>query len=364
MYYVGDPVPYFDAAASNNPKFRFHAVAGRYIVLSFLGNLKNDISHKIYKNIVAQCRPFFDDDKVTFFGMTTNPEDETAGRIQQALPGMRYFKDYDQKISKLYGAISKDKHSQYHVFTLVLDPNLHVRHVISNANPEQHASILKKHLSHLPEIDMFAGRPLTAPILMIPNVFESDFCKHLMDLYKNNGGTPSGFMQEKDGFTVYAQDNSFKKRSDYTIEDEKTKAHMRAAIQRRILPEIRKAHHFEVSRIERYIVACYDANDGGFFRAHRDNTTPATMHRRFACTINLNSDDYEGGGLRFPEFGTQTYKPPTGGALIFSCSLLHEATPVTSGTRYCTLPFFFDEAAETIRQKNLHLLKKKTEEKA
>ena len=229
---------------------------------------------------------------------------------------------------------------------------------MASADAQQHALQLKCYLSDLPEIDLFAGRPLIAPILMIPNVFAPEFCKHLVDLYKNNGGIPSGFMQEKDGFTVYAQDNSFKKRSDYTIEDSKIKAHMRTAIQRRIVPEIRKAYHFEVSRIERYIVACYDATDGGgFFKAHRDNTTPATMHRRFACTINLNSDDYEGGELRFPEFSTQTYKPPTGGALIFSCSLLHEATPVISGTRYCTLPFFFDEGAEIIRQKNLHLLK-------
>lgn len=357
MYYVGDPVPYFEAAASNNPKFKFHSVAGRYIVMSFLGSLQNDTSYNIYNNIISECRNFFDDEKVTYFAVTINPEDEASGRIKQIIPGMRYFKDYDQNISKTYGSVHPEKKG-YRIFSLVLDPNLHVRHIVASVDAQQHGSQLKQYLSDLPEIDLFAGRPLTAPILMIPNVFEPEFCKHLIELYKNNGGIPSGFMQEKDGFTVYAQDNSFKKRSDYTIEDMKTKAHMRAAIQRRIVPEIRKAHHFEVSRIERYIVACYDAtNGGGFFRAHRDNTTPATIHRRFACTINLNSEDYEGGGLRFPEFGTQSYKPPTGGALIFSCSLLHEALPVTSGTRYCTLPFFFDETAEAIRQKNLHLLK-------
>ena len=48
-------------------------------------------------------------------------------------------------------------------------------------------------------------------------------------------------------------------------------------------------------------------------------------------TINLNADDYEGGDLRFPEFGPRTYRAPTGGAVVFSCSLLHEATPVTRG---------------------------------
>ena len=42
--------------------------------------------------------------------------------------------------------------------------------------------------------------------------------------------------------------------------------------------------------------------------------------------------------------------------MVFSCSLLHEATPVTRGRRYAFLPFFFDEAGEVIRQKNLHTL--------
>jgi predicted 2-oxoglutarate/Fe(II)-dependent dioxygenase YbiX len=122
------------------------------------------------------------------------------------------------------------------------------------------------------------------------------------------------------------------------------------------LPEIKKAFQFDATRIERYIVACYDASDGGYFRPHRDNTTTATSHRRFAVSINLNAEEFEGGDLRFPEFGRRTYRPPTGGAVVFSCSLLHEATPVTRGTRYATLPFLFDEAGEAIRRSNAHTL--------
>jgi len=89
---------------------------------------------------------------------------------------------------------------------------------------------------------------------------------------------------------------------------------------------------------------------------HRDNESFATQHRRFAVSINLNAEEFEGGDLRFPEFGPQTYQPPTGGAVVFSCSLLHEATPVTRGTRYATLPFLFDEAGAAVREKNLHLV--------
>jgi predicted 2-oxoglutarate/Fe(II)-dependent dioxygenase YbiX len=104
--------------------------------------------------------------------------------------------------------------------------------------------------------------------------------------------------------------------------------------------------------MERYLVACYDAAHGGHFRAHRDNTTKGTAHRRFAVTINLNADEFGGGELRFPEFGPRSYRAPTGGAVVFSCSLLHEALPVTSGRRYAFLPFLYDEAAARVRVAN------------
>ena len=35
--------------------------------------------------------------------------------------------------------------------------------------------------------------------------------------------------------------------------------------------------------------------------------------------------------------------------MVFSCSLLHEATPVTRGIRYATLPFLYDDAAAALR---------------
>jgi hypothetical protein len=39
-----------------------------------------------------------------------------------------------------------------------------------------------------------------------------------------------------------------------------------------------------------------------------------------------------------------------GGAVIYFCSLLHEATPVTRGLRYATLPFLYDAAAARVRE--------------
>ena len=59
-------------------------------------------------------------------------------------------------------------------------------------------------------------------------------------------------------------------------------------------------------------------------------------------TLNLNTDEYEGGELRFPEFGPNLYRPGAGDAVVFSCSLLHEALDVTKGSRFTLLSFLLD----------------------
>ena len=53
------------------------------------------------------------------------------------------------------------------------------------------------------------------------------------------------------------------------------------------------------------------------------------------------NDGYEGGGVRFPEFPGNEYRPPAGAALVFSCSLLHEVMPVTKGRRFGLFGFYW-----------------------
>lgn len=105
---------------------------------------------------------------------------------------------------------------------------------------------------------------------------------------------------------------------------------------------MKRAFNYDVTRREDFRIACYDAARGGYFRPHRDNTTDGTAHRRFAMSLFLNGD-YEGGRLRFPEYGPHRYRPEAGGAVVFSCSLLHEATDVTAGRRFVLLSFFYGE---------------------
>jgi len=69
--------------------------------------------------------------------------------------------------------------------------------------------------------------------------------------------------------------------------------------------------------------------------------TPSTAYRRFAMSLNLNTEEFESGELRFPDYGDQRYRPDTGSAIVFSSSLLHEALHVTSERPFVLLAFLF-----------------------
>jgi predicted 2-oxoglutarate/Fe(II)-dependent dioxygenase YbiX len=120
---------------------------------------------------------------------------------------------------------------------------------------------------------------------------------------------------------------------------------------RRLIPAVDRFFQFAATRMDRYIVACYDSGIGGHFHRHRDNINAGAQHRRFAVTINLNKD-YDGCDLVFPEFGRRTYRAPHGGAVVFSCGALHQVTPVTRGRRYAFLAFLYGEADAAVREKN------------
>ena len=339
---TGDPFPSFRAPGNSNPNSAFDSAAGRYLVLAVLSGA-SDAEIEAATALAARHRAKFDDDSRSFFGLLPD-RPEWRGRLPDAMPGVRWLYDF--------GAVRDlaqvpDGPPQW----IVIDPSMRV---LACAGPDRAEELLAG-LDHLPPPDRHAGVASHAPVLILPRIFEPGFCQVLIDHYDRVGGQESGFMREVDGVTKLMTDPNHKKRSDVLIEDQSLVTAARARIARRLVPEIKKAFQYEATRIERYLVATYDAATGGYFRPHRDNTTKGTAHRRFAVSINLNHD-FDGGDLRFPEYGATTLRPPPGGAVVFSCSLLHEATPVTRGRRYAFLPFLYDEAAARVREENLKFL--------
>ena len=346
----GDPAPWFRQRSTSNPRYVFDTVAGRHVVLCFYGTARDEAGRAALDAVMAG-RARFDDVRASFFGVSLDPSDEAEGRARESMPGIRHFWDFDGTIGRLYGAVARgDEPVGTHParrFWVVLDASLRVLRVFPL---REHAAVFA-FVDSLPPPGVVAGMEVMAPVLLIPDVFEPGFCRRLIETYDAAGGEMSGFMREVDGRTVGVHDRSHKVRKDHLLEDPELIAATQARVRRRIVPEILKVHQFRVTRMERYLVGCYAAEDGGHFRAHRDNTTPGTAHRRFAVSINLNAE-FEGGEVSFPEYGPRSFKPPPGGAVVFSCSLLHAVSRVTGGRRYAFLPFLYDDAAAQLRERN------------
>jgi predicted 2-oxoglutarate/Fe(II)-dependent dioxygenase YbiX/peroxiredoxin len=343
----GDPAPWFTVRSVTRPDFQFATMAGRYAVISFIGSAAHPAAPALLEGLKAGP---YDNEFAALFLVSNDPADETQGRIAES-KGAHIFWDGDGAVARLYGVAREDGDKrQIDLISFVLDPRLRVLKVVPVKDPASHGREIGEYLRTLPA----PRSPGIAPALLVPRVLEPDFCRRLMDLYDQGSSIDSGFMRtdSASGRTILVKDHAVKRRRDVIIEDEEIRRQIQARLHRRLVPEIRKAFQFEASRIERYIVARYEPQDGSGFRPHRDNTTKGTAHRRFAVTINLNAEAYEGGDLVFPEFGGSSWRAPTGGAVVFSCSLMHEALPVTKGARYCFLPFLYDEAAAKIRQEN------------
>lgn len=354
---AGDPAPWFRAVTPSNPRYAFDTVGGRPVVLTFFGSAQSPETRALLEAWLAH-RAYFDDYRACLFGVTVDPRDQV---LVDLIPGIRFVQDFSGEVSKLFGALPREAQSPagvgYRLMSVLLDARLRVLRVdYFNGNAEAHVARVMSALRSLSGSDRGEGDDMPAPVLMVPRVFEPELCQRLIDYYNAQGGLESGFMREQEGRTVGVYDHSFKRRQDCTIEDEPLMAICRDRLQRRLVPAIKQAFQFDASRIERWLVARYDGSEGGFFRPHRDNVSGATAHRQFAVSIHLDAEAFTGGGVRFPEFGSRIYSPPTGGALVFSCSLLHEALPVTGGARFVFLPFLYGEMAARVREENHHLL--------
>jgi predicted 2-oxoglutarate/Fe(II)-dependent dioxygenase YbiX len=189
-----------------------------------------------------------------------------------------------------------------------------------------------------------------APILVTPGVLDADACARLIARFEA-GDHQEGAMASVDGGDglVNRIDAAKKHRRDLVLEpEEPLHAEVMSAIAGRVIPEIAKAFQAEIAYVDRILIARYDET-GGYFKRHRDNSSPHVAFREFALSLNLNTGAYAGGGLLFPEFNDHRHQPPAGSACVFSASLLHEATPVTKGSRYVLLTFLHGERAEAKR---------------
>lgn len=179
-------------------------------------------------------------------------------------------------------------------------------------------------------------RTATAPVLVLPRVFEREFCTQVIRLWEKGDRKDAG-VSSRYGTVGMLE---LKRTEDYMVVEPMMQKAISDRIAYRIGPELVKVFAYDREfGFDAHVVLSYSAEDHHFFSAHRDNGAPTTADRSFAVSLNLN-DDFEGGELVFPEYAGIKVCPPAGAAAVFSCSVLHEALPVTRGRRFVLTTFF------------------------
>ena len=216
---------------------------------------------------------------------------------------------------------------------VVLDPNLRV---VATAAPGDPPAAVLDALAGSKHLGTMTGVESQAPVLMVPRVIDEHRCADLITQCRADA-VESGV---ETASATEIVDRVRKRRRDVSVTDATQLQQLSTSVGRRLMPEIDRAFAYRATRFEGFKIACYDEASGGFFSPHRDNLIPATAHRVFALSINLN-DDYDGGELGFPEYGQQRYRAPAGAAMVFSCALMHAVHPVTRGSRFVLLSFLY-----------------------
>jgi 2OG-Fe(II) oxygenase superfamily len=324
---AGDVAPRFDLKLAEGGRFDLGAdeVAGTTAVLLFprSGTL-SDLDR------FASAQERFAQSGARLCAVLPHPP-------EVALPGLAAAIDPDGMVASRYGMSGRD------AIAVVVAPNQHVAALCRGAAMVDDALAAIARIRDRNRAEAGAH----PPVLVVPDVLSVQDCKRLIGIYAMRGhrwvepghGNPGLTTDYKMRIPEYGR----RDRIDHWVIDQDTNAFIDGRLQSRLFPEIRKAFQYNITRRETYRIGCYEGERGGEPHGHRDNTQPNVAHRRFAASINLNTEEFEGGGIRFPEFGGPGYRPATGAAIAFSSSLLHEALQVTRGRRYVLLSFLFGE---------------------
>ena len=340
---VGDRSPNFVLPALDGEFYSFHErVRGNSTILFLSSNL-DEQTEKIISALAA-AREEFDAQAIDVLAVVSGTVEDVgtcaaAGEAKE-LP-FQIFADVKGKILEGFRELLGD--SRVAPICLLLDANqrLLARMEVDDAGPGCVHRAIAFLQGHRPSGERCVLKN-SAPVLLVPNVIEPDLCRSLIERWKTMGHEEGKVQSVLDGQDHERVNFEGKRRLDHYIRDPALIRELGLRVLRRLAPEIEKAYRFEGFRLDPFLIGCYQAERKDFFRPHRDNLAPANANRMFALSINLNAEEYDGGDLRFPEYGPHLYRPDTGAALVFSCSLIHEALPVTKGRRFVLLNFMRD----------------------
>lgn len=108
---------------------------------------------------------------------------------------------------------------------------------------------------------------MQAPVLLVPRVFEPDFCKQLIKYWRQGDKEEDRITRRKDNDTSDLGNDKMKRRSDVLIPEgnHPVNLQVRQRLSMRVMPELEKAFDHKASRYELARVGCYDSAKEGFF---------------------------------------------------------------------------------------------------
>jgi len=355
---VGDRVPRWQMSRAGGGTVNSLNFSGKTLVLCFMPN-----NYQIQSNLAAAYTAAIASDKLTGvdFVLVTGRDSNTNTKIiksstinipktiENSGPNLTIAIDTDGFVDVLFNRDSRQTKSSIQRKIFIINGNDHLEVIYEHENIDEEINAVFACLKARAPVRICEGPQ--APLLLIPNVLSQEMCSEVIATFNASESFPGLTKILVDGVWHNMVDTTNKRRRDAAIPAGALAQQLGDILFYRISGEIRRAFCFPVTRCQYLQVGCYDAQDRGGFLAHRDNDVPTNSFRRWALSLNLN-DDYDGGGLHFPEYGC-TYHFPAGTAAIFSCSLLHEAQIVTRGKRFVIVGFFYGENEHMDRLKML-----------
>jgi peroxiredoxin len=304
--------------------------AGKPILLLFCPVL-DEPCLTAFRAIAAELAP------AALFAISRHGIEMNAAAHDRLSLGFAILADTRADIFKGYGVDPVPAEPSATLF--ILDAGHRVARVWDRMEPAALAVAALAELHRLGE-----SRPVTRlqahpPVLVLPRMLSLEDCAFLAEIWRRNvpeyptdGFTNAGTRREAGDFKV-VHGGSYGRAIEYIVQDESLQRFIDGRLRRRLLPEIKKVFQATGLKREGYRIAGYEARDGGYLNPHRDNSIPTNVNRRFTMTINLNAGEYDGGELRFREYGEQLYAVDRGTAIVWSAGLLHEVLPITRGRR-------------------------------
>jgi peroxiredoxin len=331
---VGDIAPSFVTVDDTGAEFDLCAdnIAGRPTALVFCPDGAGEAAGELEG--FAASGDAFQRLGATVIGVSPEPVSEIVGHKENLSFPFTILSDEDKSVFTAYDIATSGAPT-----TVLLRPNRHVLGIVDNG---VHASIAVEMFEKIRAAEGANGAGYPPPVLVVPDVLSAEDCQRLIDIYLDED-TPYVDLGEADAsdcdVKTMVPDYGRVDRIDHRIKNRDTVKFVTNRLQTRLLPEMKKAFHYKATSFEGLRIACYEGERRGEAHGHRDNSKPEVAYRRFAVSINLNSESFEGGELQFPEYGPQRFKGEPGAAMVFSCSMLHEALQVERGHRFALLLF-------------------------